>query len=239
MKKPGSKKSSDKTNAMRAAREAAAKKANAKPAAKAAPAAPAAPRKPAVKAPPAAAESGPDATTGRESDRALQKRIGMSRFAAVRVRRVDTVLQRFMQLVGNWTCKVPTDDGGEVDLMDAARNHVNAAREALIEASDAFEQVPQDWKPQRGGARGGRGTDRMGEGTLVEVREKYREGYADVLEANEMTGLTVKKIGKGKVSCVTASGERVVLPRTHLQLVNADEEGEEEVVDEDDEDAAS
>jgi hypothetical protein len=129
------------------------------------------------------------------------------------VRRLTVRAEVLHRRVARW--HLPNAQG-EGDLFATVELDLADVVACLKAVSDGLGHIPADWRPPMGGAR--MATLRVGESVVV--RLTVRAGYADVLEAHEMEGLTVETVGaKGKVVCRTAAGDRVVFPTAHLAHV--------------------
>lgn len=95
------------------------------------------------------------------------------------------------------------------DELDVAHKQMREASALLSSAANTFEKH-REFKP--GVPRAAAGTSKIAVGASVQIRERYREDYADVLDAASMASLTVKSLAKNKAVCTTSSGERVIVP---------------------------
>lgn len=53
-------------------------------------------------------------------------------------------------------------------------------------------------------------------GVKVDIKDRFRESYDDLLEPKDLVNLEVVKVAKGKVAVDTASGIRMFFPKSHL-----------------------
>ena len=96
-------------------------------------------------------------------------------------------------------------------------------RDALLEIGrklqpviSAASELPDNW-----GARTSFGGQKASwvPGTAVQIGEKHRERYNGLLDAKEMTRLTVKVIVAKTARCSTKDGDTVIIPIMHLVAV--------------------
>lgn len=55
-------------------------------------------------------------------------------------------------------------------------------------------------------------------GVRVNLRAKFVETYEGILDSKDRTGLEVIDVCKGRVTCRTSSGEKVLLSRSHIEI---------------------
>lgn len=217
-----SSKNAKKTDQIRAAREAAAS----------APPAPPSPKAtlvgvPAPSAAAVAPESGPAATDTpakaayllkRAERKAARKALGPAAVRAVQFKRAARMLDNLVARFRTWNPAYVAINGYNVDVVGAAREEALRAAKNATAAAGFLEKLPEGWQPARGKADLG-SVDALAAGSIVSVREKYRGTYEGIVEPADLLGRTVVAVGKGgAISCKSASGERLIFPRSHLML---------------------
>ncbi len=96
-------------------------------------------------------------------------------------------------------------------------NPIAVVSKGLVDAALALQEFDDKFvAPKRTGGGGGGKT--LATGTIVDVTVKAAPKYTDVLDANEMKGLTVTKIAGRSVVCKTSTGTKVIIPRGHLAV---------------------
>ncbi len=55
-------------------------------------------------------------------------------------------------------------------------------------------------------------------GMFVNIREKHSETYDGIVDGKDRIKLEVLGTRKGRVVCKTASGEKIILPRAHVEV---------------------
>lgn len=148
-----------------------------------------------------------------ENSEAAREKISVAQRFAQRFKKLGTDLDRVAAQLGKYA---------------AHCTEAKTAHEAAVEgvkwstaAVTALEAAPGDLGGTERG-RKGRGRTQLEPGTMVCIREDKREGYEDVLGAEDMKGLTVKQVGKRKVKCLTASGTLIFPPRGDLSIETAE-----------------
>ena len=99
---------------------------------------------------------------------------------------------------------------------DRLRESFEAASKALKTANDILAGLPDD-AGRKIAAKGEGKRAAFAVGTKVDIKEKVRASYEDLLEDADLVGLVVVKIAKGKVGVTTAGGVRMFIPKAHLQ----------------------
>lgn len=169
-----------------------------------------APTKRAAAAPASKKRTAAPAAPARETTTPVQRAIIS---AAALGRKVESLVRQ----TAHWT---PA-------LEDLLRN----ARTAAAKLNDAYESLGEDFDPPTRARTGG-----LRPGDKVQITEKAREKYTDVLESDELTGVhVVVKVADGKVRVTTEEGVTLLFPRGHVGPVVSDDSDEEESEDEDEE----
>lgn len=67
------------------------------------------------------------------------------------------------------------------------------------------------------GARVG-SPEKVGEGSIVRVKAKFRTEYEDIIGAEHLAGIKVESIRKNQALCITAANEKVFLPLRKIEV---------------------
>lgn len=95
--------------------------------------------------------------------------------------------------------------------------------QALSGLRKELDTIPDTFKPERVGAVG-KGKLQIEAGATVDIAERARKHYEDLLDADEMTNLKVTKIKGSKIAVLTEeSATRLFIPRGHLVVTKAAE----------------
>lgn len=123
----------------------------------------------------------------------------------VRVRRkAESTIKRFANLadeIRRWK--------NAPDLREAASKVEAALAGLLAEATTTADNFEPE-KERKAGA------NQLKPGTRLALRDKFVARYEGVLDADERANLEVVTTARGHVSVKTATGARIVLPRSHV-----------------------
>lgn len=105
---------------------------------------------------------------------------------------------------------------------------LDASCAALREVMSVIVEMPDDC-----GVKVKSSSKAFAVGAIVDIKERHHAAYEDLLNPEDLSGLTVVKIAKGKVVATTPGGIRLFLPKTHLvpstaPVTSDEEEGDEE-----------
>jgi hypothetical protein len=103
-------------------------------------------------------------------------------------------------------------NGGE--LLSSAE----AALAAIEETSDAFSALPKDFvaeKPRKSP------TVTIAIGTKVNLREKFFATYDGYIDGKDRVKLVVEGVRKGRVVLRTQQGDKVFVPRGHVEVIES------------------
>lgn len=164
---------------------------------------PAKPAPIAESAPPAPESSTAKAGSYQKEWSAKRRAMPIARRAEMRAANVRKLVESAAKTVESW-----------------GFDEVNEAGEALAAAAKAFEvaiaDIPDAFTTKKASsASSGKGPLAIGE--AIEVAERVKDKYKDVLDEDELTALTVVKVAGTKVVVRTSGGDRLFLPRGHLR----------------------
>lgn len=94
-----------------------------------------------------------------------------------------------------------------------------AALSAIEETLDLVNSLPKGFvadKPRKASRSS------LETGARVNLREKHFETYEGIIDGKDRIKLEVLDTRKGRVVCRTQSGEKVIIPRGHVELVPSD-----------------
>ena len=95
------------------------------------------------------------------------------------------------------------------------KENFDAAAKALRTASKILAGLPDD-AGRKIAAKGEGKRASFAVGATVDIKERVRGSYEDLLEESDLVGLTVVKVAKGKVGVTTDGGVRMFIPKAHL-----------------------
>lgn len=131
--------------------------------------------------------------------------------------KLDSTIERFEYIVSEvetWRNKDPKKpEAIHPDVLSIVKG-AKAALAAIEEVTDLVKALPKDFvadKPRKAP------TSSLEEGAIVNLREKHGKTYDDVIETKDRKGMTVMSVRKGRVVVKTVSGEKIVLPRGHVE----------------------
>lgn len=183
---------------------------------------PASPPDPATRVDLPAPASGKGPKVVRTSKEALAdyhrqvKELGPVHVKALSARKAALRLNRLLHGTKDWgSCMV-----NGVDVIALALQGVATAQVALRAAADRLQTVPRDWRPSPAPEAASSAPETAADlvGKKVSIREKHAASYKDILEGDELKGLTVITAIGGKVRCKTVKDETVILPRGHVTI---------------------
>lgn len=90
------------------------------------------------------------------------------------------------------------------------------AIEGLSEAATEADKMPESFRVAKG-ENGESFSFKVEEGAIVTIRDKKRAAFSDMLEKDEMSGMTVVKVIGTRVKAQTTSGITLILPKSALQ----------------------
>jgi len=91
------------------------------------------------------------------------------------------------------------------------------AAKAMKEAAEILSVLPDE--AGRKIASKGEGKRASFEvGAIVDIKERVRKSYEDLLDDADLVGLKVIKVAKGKVGVTTTNGVKMFIPKAHLAL---------------------
>ena len=105
--------------------------------------------------------------------------------------------------------------------LENPRRWLEDALASLQNATDDLRQLPPEWVPPTAPKARGQGSASLDTGATVEVKEKERARYDGLFPEGSLLMLKVERRVKGAVVCRTPEGERVVLPVSHVHVVQA------------------
>jgi len=110
-------------------------------------------------------------------------------------------------------------------LEDASHAEVAAIKVALSNAVQALDSaavkltgLPDDFTGGKAKAAGG---GAVVVGSVVSIREKRKAEYEGLLEDAELASLTVLTVKGAKLVLKTASGNKIFMPKAHVQVAKA------------------
>lgn len=107
----------------------------------------------------------------------------------------------------------------EVSVWKNAGDLVSTAKQAFAgieEFADEVASLPADFVVERARKTA---VSNLTAGMFVNIREKHFETYEGIVDGKDRTRLEVLATRKGRVVCKTASGEKIILPRGHVEVV--------------------
>lgn len=158
----------------------------------------------------------PNPVSAREALAAYHKRmreIGPVHTRAFKLRQDLKQLDGLLDDLVRWS-----KDPVHARTFEQAWREVEQAKSAFLLVATTLESIPQDWRlktvpaPSKGAS--GSKTDIVGK--VVRIAEKHRPDFKDVLDAEEMDGLTVLALAGKLYACKTTAGSKVFLPRGAL-----------------------
>jgi hypothetical protein len=169
---------------------------------------PAAPPKPeAAKERPSTAAVATAAATATEDKITYQERMRkMKPHERVRAK-LEATIERFQFIVE----EIETWKNAGNELTQSAKG----ALTAIEEVTDLVKSLPKDFvadKPRKAPVSS------LEVGTRVDLRAKHAETYDGVIADKDRAGLEVLGVRKGRVVCKTISGEKVIIPRGHVEV---------------------
>lgn len=98
---------------------------------------------------------------------------------------------------------------------DELKESFDAAAKALRVASKILAGLPDD-AGRKIAAKGEGKRTAFQVGSFVDIKERVRGSYEDLLDDDDLVGLEVVKVAKGKVGVTTTGGVRMFIPKAHL-----------------------
>ncbi len=120
--------------------------------------------------------------------------------------KVVATIDRFRHIVddvASWTNAGPLSASAKV------------AFKAIEEFRDALQKLPADFEAERPRKAASSG---LVVGMKMNLREKHYAAYEGFIAPKDRKNLEVISIVKGRIGCKTASGEKVHIPRGHLEI---------------------
>ena len=121
--------------------------------------------------------------------------------------KLEWTVERFKHIVdelGTWTNK----EAG--DLTSSAKTALTHIEEVL----DQMNGLPKDFiavRPRKASESS------LKPGMRVDIKDKHSEVYDGIIEEKDRKGLDVLDTRVGRVVCKTRAGEKVILPRGHVE----------------------
>lgn len=128
-------------------------------------------------------------------------------FNAQKVFLVTKRVSNVMKRTSGWS---PETDAAALDVVDA-----------LTAWKGAFEKLGKDFTPPR---RGGAPKSQLEVGSLVNIADRAKKEYEDILDPKEFVNLKVSKVVKSRVFVKTTEGNVLIIRRGHLEPVTAPKE---------------
>ena len=135
--------------------------------------------------------------------------IGPVHMNAILVKRMSVRLDNMVRRMEPW--KHEDNEG----VFEAVRHHLKNASSSMRLGATQLESVPRDWRP-RARVKGAAASKRVDVGTKVTVRDNVKASYDGLLDAEDLSGLTVAALVKGKAKVTTSKGGTLFFPRGHL-----------------------
>ena len=173
----------------------------------------------------------PDADAPAGGSKPKRAKLSRVKQNAVKARRFGAGIARTLARIAAWAPFVV--DG--TDVVGAAKKSLDAAAKLAVDAADKLDGIPDTYAPRpKGGPRVPRATKELPEGSKIDLREKDRAEYADLLPGGEedTTGLTVKRFKGKNVVCTTKSGVTILLPRGKVCPADSSDGGDDNDVQE-------
>lgn len=132
--------------------------------------------------------------------------------------KLHSTVERFQFIlaeVSTWKNQDPKKPGELSPDVAEIVNGAKVAMAALEELTENVDALPKDFaadKPRK------TPTVSLEVGTRVNLREKFSSTYEGIIDGKDRLKLEVLGVRKGRVVCKTQGGEKVLLPRGHVEL---------------------
>lgn len=121
------------------------------------------------------------------------------------VRREENTVRKLVERLTKMSERLTRFDSPEVTAQ------FKVAINAIGTAADGLGALPDD-----AGTKAKPVTASFDIGVKVDVKERFVKNYEDLLEEDDLRGLEIFKIARGKLGVQTSDGIRMFLPKTHL-----------------------